>query len=428
LPFLTVGLCYSAAVRAEDNVPPPGFTALFNGKDLTNWQGLVELPQRARLTKEQLAARQKEANEKILPHWTVRDGVLHYDGKGNSLQTIKDYGDFELWVDWKILADGDSGIYLRGSPQVQIWDPAKHPEGSGGLFNNQKNPSKPSKCADKPVGEWNRFRIVMRGPKVSVWLNGELVVDNVTMENYWDRKGDPSKPIPAVGPIELQHHGNSLEFKNIYVRQLASVAAGNGGDEGDGFVRLFNGKDLTGWRTFLDPRAKDADPKKIWTIQDGIIRCEGSVNGYLITEKDYENYVLRVQWRWGDKVARGRNSGVFVHVVGEDKIWPKAVEAQLMSGHAGDFWLVDNMKLTVDESRRDPKVSRHFLRCKDDVEKPLGEWNQYEITCKGDTVTLVINGQLVNEGTECEIRKGKILLQSEGAEIHFRNIELKPIE
>lgn len=212
--MMLIGLGLIApAQSAKDNTPPPGFVALFHGKDLTGWQGLVELPQRAKLTKEEFAAKQREANEKFLPHWTVKDGVLHYDGKGQSLQTAKDYGDFELWVDWKIGPKGDTGIYLRGNPQVQIWE---RPEGSGGLFNNQKNPKSPLKNADKPVGEWNTFRIVMRGDVVSVWLNGELVVDNVTMENYWER----GQPLPATGPIELQHHGNPIEFKNIYIKEL----------------------------------------------------------------------------------------------------------------------------------------------------------------------------------------------------------------
>jgi hypothetical protein len=148
----------------------------------------------------------------------------------------------------------------------------------------------------------------------------------------------------------------------------------------------------------------------------------------MITEKDYENYVLKLQWKWGTKAARGRNSGVFVHVSGSDKIWPKGVEAQLMADHAGDFWLVDNFQLKVDPMRRDPRVARHFFRTKDKVEKPLGEWNQYEITCKGDMVTLVVNGENVNEGSGAEATKGKILLQSEGAEIHFRNIELQPLK
>ncbi len=218
-----VALALAAAAPADDkagpkdNTPPQGFTALFNGKDLTGWQGLIDLPQRAKLTKEQLAEAQKKADEKVLPHWTVKDGILHYDGKGNSLQSAKDYGNFELYVDWKIGPKGDSGIYVRGSPQIQIWD---NPVGSGGLFNNAKNPSKPLKVTDKPVGQWNTFHIIMKGDKVTVHLNGELVTDNVTMENYWDRRTDPNKPLPATGPIELQHHGNPLQFKNIYVKEL----------------------------------------------------------------------------------------------------------------------------------------------------------------------------------------------------------------
>ena len=204
-------------------------------------------------------------------------------------------------------------------------------------------------------------------------------------------------------------------------------------DKDEGWTKLFNGKDLSGWKRFLDPKnpkTKDIDLDKFWTVKDGVIHCDGSVNGYIITDKDYENYTLRVQWRWGDsaKEKKNPNSGVFVHVVGEDKIWPKAVEAQLMADHAGDFWLVDGFKLKIDESRHDPNSARHYLRAKDDIEKPRGEWNQYEITCKGNTVKLVINGQTVNEGTEAELTKGKILLQSEGAEIHFRNIELKAIK
>ena len=186
---------------------------MFNGKDLTGWQGLVELPQRAKLTPEQLAAKQKEANARVLPHWTAKDGILHYDGKANSLQTVKDYRNIELFVDWKIGKRGDSGIYLRGNPQVQIWD---NPVGSGGLFNNRKHPKDPFKVADKPVGEWNTFHITMRGDKVTVMLNGVLVVDNVPLENYWER----DKPLPEAGPIELQHHGDPLWFKNIYIKEL----------------------------------------------------------------------------------------------------------------------------------------------------------------------------------------------------------------
>ena len=198
-------------------------------------------------------------------------------------------------------------------------------------------------------------------------------------------------------------------------------------DKEEGWIRLFNGKDFTGWKKYLDPK-KNADPDTIWSVKDGMIVCEGSVYGYLLTEKDYENYQLRLQWRWGDKVTTNRNSGVFVHVSGPDKIWPKGVEAQLFNGRAGDIWLVDGFKLTVDAARQDPKNKRHYLHLKDGVEKPIGEWNQYEITCRGDTIKLVVNDQVVNEGTNAEATKGKILLQSEGAPIVFRNVEIKMLK
>jgi hypothetical protein len=196
-----------------DNTPPPGFTALFNGKDLTGWQGLVELPKRKKLSPGELAKAREAADRKYLPHWAVKDGVLTYDGKGQSLQTAKDYGNFELYVDWKIGNKGDSGIYLRGNPQVQIWD---NPEGSGGLYNNKQHPSKPLRFADKPVGRWNTFHILMKGDRVTVFLNGVKVVDDTPLENYWER----GRPLPARGPIELQHHGDRLWFKNIYLKEL----------------------------------------------------------------------------------------------------------------------------------------------------------------------------------------------------------------
>jgi hypothetical protein len=203
----------------DDNKPPKGFTALFNGHDLAGWKGLVEIWERSVLSPDELARKQEAADKRFLPHWTVKNGVLHYDGKGNNLQTAKDYGDFELWVDWKIQKKGDSGIYLRGNPQVQIWD---NPEGSGGLYNNKNHPSKPLKVADKPVGQWNTFRIIMRGDKVTVYLNGVLVVDDTPLENYWAKikPSEKGKPLPARGPIELQHHGDRLWFKNIYIKEL----------------------------------------------------------------------------------------------------------------------------------------------------------------------------------------------------------------
>jgi hypothetical protein len=212
---ILLALLALAPPQEKDNTPPEGFVALFNGRDLEGWQGLVELPKREK-DPAKYAAQVKAASERILPHWTVKDGVLSYDGKGNSLQTAKDYGDFELHVSWRIGPKADSGIYLRGIPQVQIWDPAQNPVGSGGLFNNQKNASRPLKCADRSVGQWNAFRITMKGEVVNVWLNGERVVEDTPLENYWKRDA----PLPARGPIELQHHGNPLEFKNVYLKEL----------------------------------------------------------------------------------------------------------------------------------------------------------------------------------------------------------------
>ncbi|MCI0639983.1 MAG: DUF1080 domain-containing protein [Gemmataceae bacterium] len=207
-----------------------------------------------------------------------------------------------------------------------------------------------------------------------------------------------------------------------------ALLAGGVAHAGDDWIKLFNGKNLDGWKVFLDPKKKDAG--EVFTVKEGVLYCEGNVNGYVITDKEYENYTLKVEWRWGERVhvKYGRNSGVFVHVVGPDKIWPKAIEAQLMAGRAGDFWLVDNFKLDVDPKRQDPKVSRHYFRMKDDVEKKLGEWNQYEITCQGKNVKLVVNGETVNEGANAELTRGRILLQSEGAEIHFRNVMLKQLK
>ena len=211
---------------SKDNMPPKGFVALFNGENLNGWQGLVANPvKRAEMSPEDLKAAQQKADRQMRDHWSVVDGALRFDGDGHggNLCTVKDYGNFELYIDWKILPGGDSGIYLRGTPQVQIWDPAHEPywengadKGSGALWNNQKHARFPLVKADHSAGQWNTFHIKMVGEDLSVTLNDQLVVDEVVMENYWER----DKPIYATGPIELQNHGAVLWFKNIYLREL----------------------------------------------------------------------------------------------------------------------------------------------------------------------------------------------------------------
>jgi hypothetical protein len=225
-----LGRAWAEDKKRPDNTPPDGFTALFNGKDLKGWQATIPLGQRLKMNAEEIAKKQKEADEDVMPHWTVQDGVIVHDGKkgkyGWNISPVKDYGNFELYADWKIEEKGDSGIYLRGQPQVQIWDSDRTPgargedkgSGSGGLWNNPAGSKGkvPLKKADKPVGEWNTFHIIMKGENVTVFLNGEKVVDNAPLANYWEK----GKPLPAKGPIELQHHGDKLWFKNVYIKEL----------------------------------------------------------------------------------------------------------------------------------------------------------------------------------------------------------------
>ena len=226
-----------------DNTPPSGFTCLFNGSDLSGWKGLAakNANDRRSLQGKALKQAQAKADEVMRDHWSVVDGVLTYDGQGQSLCTAKDYGDFELYVDWKIPPGADSGLYLRGTPQVQIWDPwdprvrdgAEPPStpeqwvaqytngrnlGSGGLWNNRRWRNSPLVLADNKPGEWNTFFIRMVGDKVSIWLNDKLIVDRVALENYWDKTGQT--PLPRADQIELQHHGSELYFKNLYIREL----------------------------------------------------------------------------------------------------------------------------------------------------------------------------------------------------------------
>lgn len=202
----------------------------------------------------------------------------------------------------------------------------------------------------------------------------------------------------------------------------------------DGFTPLFNGEDFTGWKAFGRP-TKDApmkpiDPKESWSVTDGALKCTGKPTGYLVTEKEYANYVLRLKWRYPKDIKAG-NSGVLIHCQKDDTVWPVSVEAQLRSGRAGDLWLqtAAEVKLTVDPARRDAadKTMRHVWRSPKDgeVEKAVGEWNDYEIICTGGDITVAVNGKVVNAGTGCNLTKGRIALQSEGTEIHFKDIAIK---
>ena len=222
--FLIAAFTVSAG---ELNQPPKGFTALFNGKNLAGWWGLgTENPAKwMALGEKALAKKKADSLKDVQEHWSVKHGILVNDGHGKYLTTAKNYGDFELWVDYKTVPLADSGIYLRGVPQVQIWDSTEKrkfrigaDKGSGGLWNNSKGAKgkDPLVLADKPFGQWNSFRIRLVGEKVTVHLNGKLVVDNARMENYFNRKGG----MPKRGPIQLQTHGGAISWRNIYIKEL----------------------------------------------------------------------------------------------------------------------------------------------------------------------------------------------------------------
>jgi hypothetical protein len=218
------------------NQPPKGFVALFDGKDLSGWRGHQQdySPHlEAQLSPTDLAAKQAQWNADKEQNWSVdtAKGEIVSDGKGVFLATDKNYGDFELYVDWLMVNhNGDSGVYLRAYPQVQVWDPENPrevrngaPRGSGSLWNdNIGNPGKfPLTKADNPVGSWNTFHIKMVGTRVWIWLNGKQTVDGAVLDNYFDR----TIPILPTGPIELQTHGSEIRFRNIYVREIGADEA-----------------------------------------------------------------------------------------------------------------------------------------------------------------------------------------------------------
>lgn len=220
----------------------------------------------------------------------------------------------------------------------------------------------------------------------------------------------------------------------LLIPLLASAIAFAAPAEEPEFKPLFNGRDFTGWKAFgratKDGPTKAIEPADSWSIADGVLKCTGKPTGFLITQDSYKDYALRLKWRYPKELKVG-NSGVLIHCRKENVVWPVCVEAQLRSGRAGDLWLqtAAEVKLTVPDGRRDAddKTMRHIWRNpKDgDIDKPFGEWNDMEIVCKDGSIAVSVNGKLVNEGKDCNLTEGRIALQAEGTEIHFRDIEMK---
>lgn len=403
-----------------------GYVAIFNGTDLDGWQGLVKNPiERAKMTEKELAKAQVEANRKMLENWSVKDGCIVFDGKGDNLCTKKKYGDFEMLVDWRINKDGDSGIYLRGTPQVQIWDTARvdvgAQVGSGGLYNNTAHESKPLVLADNAIGDWNTFYIKMVGEKVTVYLNGVLVVDNVTMENYWDR----SQPIFPVEAIELQAHGNNLAFRNIYVREINSKKYELSDDEkAAGFYFLFDGSNLDKW----------VGNKVDYVVENGEIAVkpkEGN-HGNLYSEKEYSDFILRFEFQ----LTPGANNGLGVHAPLDGDAAYVGKELQILDNTASIYENLAPYQYHGSVYGIIP-AKRGFL-------KPVGEWNYEEVTVRGDNFKIILNGEVILDGNVKEASKngtadhkdhpglqrhtGHIGFLGHGSELKFRNIRIKELQ
>lgn len=190
-------------------------------------------------------------------------------------------------------------------------------------------------------------------------------------------------------------------------------------------IQLFNGKDLSGWNYVLSK--PDVKMEDVWTVSDGVIICKGKPSGYIETKDTYSNYRLTLEWRWKPG-TQGGNSGVLLHssTPNEIGVWPKSIEAQLAAGNAGDFWVIGT---TIEVPNAAERVrDRRHINLTDDSEKPIGEWNKYDVLCRNDEIIVKVNGELVNHATKCSVTSGHICLQSEGAEIHFRNIVLTPLK
>ena len=413
LEKIGVGRGMNPETGSRLNDPPPGFVRLFNGRDLSGWKGLTGKGgnpyERANLSPQQLALEQVRADSVMRAHWSVKDGVLVFDGHGSHLCTVKEFRNFEMLVDWKIGPGGDSGIYLRGAPQVQIWDPAKWPEGSGGLYNNKKGPSKPLVRADHPIGEWNTFRIKMIDDRVTVYLNDKLVVDHVVLENYWDR----SQPIFTKGQIELQSHGSTLYFRNIFIREIFT--------QDDGWTPLFDGKTLQGWTGAVDG----------YEIQNGAIVCKQGSGGNLFTEREYDDFEITFEF----KLTPGANSGLGIRAPLKGDAAYKGMELQIL----------DNSAIRYAELKPYQYHGSIYgvVPAKRGCLKPVGEWNVQRVRVKGDSVRVELNGAVIVDADLSVVRKqetldhrrhpglkrkkGHIGFLGHDAHVEFRNIYAREI-
>lgn len=408
-----------------------GFVSLFNGKDLTGWKGLVGNPiTRAKMNAAQMEKEQKKADEQMRKDWKVENGCLVFDGTGyDNLCTVKKYGDIEMYIDWMLDPAGpeaDAGIYLRGTPQVQIWDTARvnvgAQVGSGGLYNNQVHESKPSKVADNKLGEWNTFYIRMVGDRVTVVLNGEKVVDEIILENYWDR----NLPIPALEQLELQAHGSKVYYRDIYVKELPMVEPFqlSAEEKKEGFKVLFDGTNMHEWI------GNTVD----YTMDNGtisLVPSRGS-GGNLYSRKEYGNFVFRFEFQ----LTPAANNGLGIRTPMEGDAAYVGMELQILDNEHPVYKDLEKYQYHGSIYGIIP-AQRGYL-------KPLGEWNYQEVIANGDHIKVILNGHVILDGNIREAvkdgtpdkqahpglfnKKGHIGFLGHGSPVKFRNIRIKELK
>jgi len=197
------------------------------------------------------------------------------------------------------------------------------------------------------------------------------------------------------------------------------------------FKPLFNGKDLDGWYSFLKNKGKNNDSNQVFSVSNGLLHITGQEFGYIITDGIFTDFHLVVEFKWGEKKYPPRenavrDNGICYYVVPEDRVWPRSVECQIQEGDCGDFWLIDSVTAVVDGVRAGPTKNTRVIK-KRDNEKPTGEWNRIEVIAQRGKCTHIVNGVVVNEGENVSLRSGRILIQSEGAEIFYRKIDIKEL-
>jgi hypothetical protein len=416
--------------------PPKGFTPLFNGKDLTGWHGWAihatgaSPAGLAKLTPEDRTKKIDEWTVDSKKHWSVQNGELVNDGNGAYLTTDKEYGDIELLIEYKTVAKADSGIYLRETPQVQIWDTTKEggkwnlgaDKGSGSLWNN--TPGAPGRdalvLADKPFGEWNSFRIIMVGERVTVYFNDKLVVDHARLENFWDRKS----PLPKAGKILLQTHGGEIRWRNIFVREIPSTEANAilRKHDAKGFESIFNGKDFTGWDGPIDQ----------YEVVDSAIVCKPKKGGNIYTKAEYEDFTARLEY----KLPPGGNNGLAIRYPGGNAhpATQAMCELQILDDTAAQYAKLDPRQYNGSAYGMVP-VQRGYLR-------PVGEWNFMEVTAKGSTLYVELNGTRVLDADLSKVTefmgktphpgkdrtKGHFGFAGHSDPVAFRNLAIRKME